>query len=55
MQHSLSKIHIFSDDVFDDAVRYKNKVVELKENKRVIPIVSIDETEKLNEGLERKK
>ena len=28
MQHSLSKIHIFSDDVFDDAIKYKNKVLE---------------------------
>jgi hypothetical protein len=33
MQHSLSKIHIFSDDVFDDGVKYKNRVLEANESK----------------------
>ena len=27
MQHSLSKINIFSDDVFDDAIKYKERKI----------------------------
>lgn len=32
MQHTLSKINIFSGDVFDDAKRYKNNCLKLKED-----------------------
>lgn len=33
MQHTLSKIYIFSDDVFDDARKYQKKFIDLKEKK----------------------
>lgn len=34
MQHSLSKINIFSDDVFDDALRYKRLYEEAINNQK---------------------